>query len=143
MINLINLTKLELALIIVGALLPFLGCADYVEPPRGPARVFHEEDGRAFITDVTGKEWDITHAHDRYGIQPSDFQFGSGPFAIRPINNPLMWSPGESGYPATGEVFRVLAARLNGMARAYPLDVMSRHEIVNEKFGGTHVAVGY
>ena len=139
----INLTKLGPALIMVGALLPFCGCADYVEPPGGPAQIFHEENGRAFITDVTGKAWDITHARDRYGIQPSDFQFGSGPFAIRPINDPLMWSPGESGYPGTGEVFRVLAARLNGMARAYPLDVMSKHEIANEKFGETYVAVGY
>ena len=139
----INLTKLGLALIMVGALLPFSGCADYVEPPGGPARIFHEEDGRALITDVTGKTWDITHARDKYGIQPPDFQFGSGPFAIRPINDPLMWSPGESGYPATGETFRVLATRLNGLAKAYPLDIMSRHEIVNETFGETHVAVGY
>ena len=116
----INLTRLGPALIIVGALLLFSGCADYVEPPGGPARIFHEEDGRALITDVTGKTWDITHARDHYGIQPPDFQFGSGPFAIRPINDPLMWSPGESGYPATGETFRVLATRLNGLPRRIP-----------------------
>ena len=103
----------------VGALLPFWGCADYMKPPRGPARIFHREDGRALITDKTGKTWDITHARDRYDLHPSDFQFGSGPFSIRPINDPLMWSPGESGYPATDEVFLVMATRFNGMTKAY------------------------
>ena len=139
----INLTRLGPALTLVGGLLPFCGCADYVEPPGGPAQVFHEEDGRALITDRTGKTWDITHARDRYDLQPPSFQFGIGPYAIRPINEPLMWSPGESGYPASGGMFLVLATRLNGLAKAYPLDVMSRHEIANEKFGETHVAVGY
>ena len=106
LLGIINPTRLGPALIIVGALLLFSGCADYVEPPGGPARIFHEEDGRALITDVTGKTWDITHARD--------------PFAIRPINDPLMWSPGESGYPATGETCPVLATRLNGLPRRIP-----------------------
>ena len=117
-------------------------CADYVEQPQGPARVFQEE-GNVLITDRTGKSWDVTHARDQYDLQPSGFQFGLGPFAIRPIMAPMMWSPGESGYPGSGEIFLVLATRLNGLTRAYPIAVMSRHEIANEKFGQTHVAVAY
>ena len=128
--------------ILLAAAIVWSGCADYVEEPQGPARVFQEE-GNVLITDRTGKSWDVTHARDQYDLQPSGFQFGLGPFAIRPINNPLMWAPGESGYPETGGIFLVLATQLNGFTRAYPIAIMSRHEIANEKFGETHVAVAY
>jgi hypothetical protein len=128
--------------LLLAATLVYSGCADYVQEPQGPARVF-QEGGTALITDRTGKSWDVTHARDEYGLQPSGFQFGIGPYAIRPIMNPLMWSPGQSGYPATGGTFLVLAANLNGLAKAYPIAVMSRHEVANETFGETHVAVGY
>ena len=128
--------------ILLAAALVWSGCADYVEEPQGPARVFQEE-GNVLITDRTGKSWDVTHARDHYDLQPSGFQFGLGPFAIRPINDPLMWAPGESGYPETAGIFLVLATQLNGFTRAYPIAVMSRHEIANEEFGETHVAVAY
>ena len=45
-------------------------------------------EGRVVIKDRTGKEWDVTHARDNYGLNPSQYQYGIGPFAIPPILNP-------------------------------------------------------
>ncbi len=38
---------------------------------------------------------------------------------------------------------RVLGVRVNGVAKAYPLAIMNWHEIVNDQFAGTPVAVNY
>ena len=96
----------------------------------------------AFIQDRQGKVWDVTQAQ-KYGLVPSGFQFGLGPYAIRPIMNPQMLSPGDYGYPSDYEGFLILGASLNGFARAYPIAVLSRHEVANEQFGDAHVAVAY
>ncbi len=95
------------------------------------------------ITDRTGKTWDVTHAFEKYGFIPQSFQYGLGPFAITPINNPQMLSPGDSGYPQDSDSFTILGTTLNGFTRAYPIWVMSRHEVANERFGQGHVAVAY
>ena len=97
---------------------------------------------QAYIQDRVGKVWNVTQAQ-QYGMVPSGFQYGLGPFAIRPIMDPQMLSPGDPGYPSGYEDFLVLAANLNGFARAYPIGVMSRHEIANEQFGDAYVAVAY
>ncbi len=99
--------------------------------------------GRFSITDRTGKTWDVTHAFEEYGFVPESFQYGLGPFAITPINNPQMLSPGDSGYPLDSDSFAILGTSLNGFTRAYPIRVMSRHEVANERFGEAHVAVAY
>ena len=75
--------------------------------------------------------------------EPHLFQYGLGPYAIRPILDPEMLSRGERGYPADNEIFLVLGTEIDNDARAYPLEVMSYIEIVDEKFGNTHVAVAY
>lgn len=95
------------------------------------------------ITDRTGKTWDVTHAFQQYGFVPESFQYGLGPFAITPINNPQMLSPGDSGYPLDSDSFTILGTTLNGFTRAYPIRVMSWHEVANERFGEAHVAVAY
>jgi len=95
------------------------------------------------IRDNTGKEWDVTHAVEKYGFVASQFQFGLGPFAIRPIKEPEMLFPGESGYPSKNSDLLVIGTTINKESRAYPLDVLSRHEIADEIFGEQHVAVAY
>ena len=52
----------------------------------------------AFITDRTGKRWDVAHAA-KYGLVPAGFQFGLGPLAIRPLIEPGMIFPGDREYP--------------------------------------------
>lgn len=109
---------------------------------NGPVDVQENEDA-IIIVDRTGKKWDVTHAVKKYGFKADAFQFGLGPFAIRPILNPKMIGPGHPRYPDANRTFLVLGTRLEDEARAYPIDVMSFFEIADEKFGDTHVAVGY
>ena len=131
------------------------GCGDSVPPPLGSSSIYlesqetthqygpYEGDNRVFITDRTGKRWDVTHARDHYGLQPSQYEFGLGPYAISPIVNPQMLDPGHPDYPEDGATFLVLGTSLNGFTRAYPIEAMSWHEIANEEFGRAHVAVAY
>jgi hypothetical protein len=95
------------------------------------------------IRDNTGKEWDVTHAVEKYGFVATQFQYGLGPFAIRPILEPEMVGPGESGYPSKNNDLLVIGTTLNKESRAYPLDVLNRHEIADEIFGEQYVAVAY
>jgi hypothetical protein len=101
------------------------------------------KDGQTFIIDRTRKRWNITHAIAKYGMEAERFQFGLGPFAITPILNPKFINPGESGYPGNDDNQLIIGTNLNNDTRAYPIDVLSRHEIVDEEFGDTHVAVAY
>ncbi|MEE9168521.1 MAG: hypothetical protein V3U73_02100 [bacterium] len=101
------------------------------------------EDEKIYIVDRTGKKWDVTHAKEKYGMEPGKFQFGLGPNAIRPILNAKMLSPGDEGYPDSGRQFLVLGTTLNGSTRAYPITIMSSFEIADEQFGDAHVAVAY
>ncbi len=114
---------------------------------QGPAEV--ETSGeKIHITDQTGKQWDITHAVNEYGMQPENWQYGLGPNWFAPLILPKMICPGEPGYPGDN-FFRnlnsdlVIGAEFEGDARAYPLTILFNHEVANEKFGETHVAVAY
>lgn len=96
-----------------------------------------------WITDRTGKKWDIGHAVARYGFVPEKFAHGLGPGAIPPILEPLLLAPGEPGYPDRNQSFLVIGTVLEEDARAYPLQIMSQHEIVDEEIQGEYVAVAY
>ncbi len=111
--------------------------------PEAPGAEVLKQDGKIFIRDQTGKSWDITHAVEKYGFDPAVFRHGLGPNAIRPIQDPVMLRPGDSGYPVPDAQSVVIGVNLAGDSRAYPLSVMIRHEIANEKFGDTHVSVAY
>ncbi len=101
------------------------------------------ENGRVFIVDDTGKEWDVTHAEENYGLKAENFQFGLGPFAITPIQDPQFVFEGEPGFPGPDETFLVIGVDMNGEKRAYPISVLSRHEVTNEFFDPAHVSVAY
>lgn len=111
--------------------------------PEAPGAEVIRQDGKIFIKDQTGKSWDITHAVEEYDFDPAVFSHGLGPNAIRPIQNPAMLRSGDPGYPGSNVQSVVVGANLAGDSRAYPLSVMIRHEIANEKFGDTHVSVAY
>ena len=102
-----------------------------------------EEDGKIFIIDDTGKKWDVTHAKEKYGMKPEEFQFGIGPFAIKPFIEPQMLTEKDQGYPALRDDFEVIGFTYNGESRAYPLDIMMEREVSNEIFGEAHLAVTY
>ena len=98
-----------------------------------------------YITDRTGKKWNVTHAVENYGFEASKFQFGLGPYAIQPINEPVFIAPGENGYPSSSHTnaMQVIGTTILGESRAYPLETLTRYEILNDAFGDVHVAVGF
>jgi hypothetical protein len=116
-------------------------CGDLFSSTPGPVAVSRSDD-TVIIVDQTGKRWDVGHGRT-YGLSPSKYQFGLGPFAIAPIQDPQMLAPTDPGYPSFRETFRVMGVALNGSVRAYPLGIMSRHEVANEIFGEAHVSVAY
>ena len=101
------------------------------------------DSGKIYIIDYVGKEWDVTHAVNEYGFDPKLFRHGLGPLAIRPILEPRFVAPGDPGYPSVDNSDRVIGTVINDIVRAYPLVILSSHEIVDEKFGPTYVAVAY
>ena len=122
-------------------LIAVLSC-DQLTPPQ-PTTTVVKEDNKIFIVDATNKKWDITNAVVKYNFKPEVFAHGLGPNAIRPINNLQMLSPGDPGYSGSANTNRVIGTSLNNDVRAYPLHVLINHEIANEAFGSTHVAVAY
>ena len=122
-----------------------IGCLLETEAPESnlkPSAIF-EKENRFIIVDETGKEWDVTHAKEKYGMEPSGFQFGLGPDAIRPILHPSLLSPEDPGYPHEAENFLVIGTTLDGDSRAYAISDLIDHEIADDKFGDVHVAVAY
>jgi hypothetical protein len=107
-----------------------------------PAEVIKSNE-KIFIVDRTGKKWDVTHAVDRYGFKADQFQFGLGPKAIPPLQNPQFLKPGDPGYPASFDQTLIIGTRLKNDARAYPIFMMKTYEIVDEEFDSTFVAVAY
>jgi len=105
--------------------------------------VIRSTGGKVIITDITGKEWDITHAVENYGMEAENWNYGIGPFAITPINLPGMYLPGDPGYPDASSTQRVLGTTAGGEARAYPISALASHEVVNDEVDGLPYAVIY
>ncbi len=104
--------------------------------------VFNEGE-KITITDRTGKSWDISHAVAVFHFDPDKFEHGLGQFAIKPIIDPKMLSPGNSGYPEPQERMLVIGTTIHEETRAYALEDLFGHEIANDIFGDTPVAIGY
>ncbi len=100
-------------------------------------------DGRIIIVDQKDKEWDITHAVEKYGFVPEDFQFGIGLGIIKPIFDPEFISFSDPDFPDANETYLVLGYTQDNDTRAYPIADMSRHEVVNDIYGSTHLTVAY
>ena len=63
-----------------------------------------------------------------------------GKDGIPSIDNPRFVGPGEADQQMQS-FERVLGVSINGDHRAYPLNMLSRHEIANDTVGGVPVAV--
>ncbi|UCH83604.1 MAG: DUF3179 domain-containing protein [Candidatus Latescibacterota bacterium] len=121
----------------------WIGCFSITNEEEFPAATVTQDGDRILIVDKTGKQWDVTHAVNAYGFDPSGFQFGLGPNAIPPIIDSGMLLPGDRYYPDDWDTFLVIGTTIGGESRAYPIHVLNRHEIVDESFGDVHVAVGW
>lgn len=121
-----------------------LTCKDSMVDVPLPIRVEHDNNtGRTYLIDATGKSWEITHAINEYGFEPQHFEFGVGPFAIKPILDPVLICRGEAGYPDDDWERIMIATTIGQESRAYNLTDMIAHEIVDEVFADAHVAIAY
>lgn len=128
-------------LIIVG--ITMQGCASDFSPTGPELAEVVREGEKIFIVDLRGKRWDVTHAVNEYGFVAEQFQFGLGENAILPVLNPKHIAEGHERYPSDDATFFVLATRIRYMARAYPINILAIHEIVDEVFVDVHVAVAF
>ena len=98
------------------------------------------------ITDRTGREWDITHAHNVYGMDPHYFNYGLGLGAINSVDDPTLLEEGDSGYPDPDSNIQVFGVNHNGEQRAYSVSALTRHEVFNDVYPGEsnqYLAVTY
>lgn len=89
-------------------------------------------------------------------IPPEELQFGIGKDRIPSIDDPLFVKPddsrllkyGKSRYrkedqAKTNDEINIIGYVQGGEARAYPIGLLDRHELVNDKIGGKPVVVGW
>ena len=115
------------------------------EAPGNEERsVFHsrpikEENGQSLLW-ANDEEWfDVTDSK----IDPSTFQYGIGKDTIPSIDEPEFVRFSDPRV-AAAEITRetpVLGVVINGEARAYPVELMDGHEIVNDQFGDEAYAI--
>jgi hypothetical protein len=75
-------------------------------------------------------------------VDPEDIVSGGPPpDGIPPIDDPRFLAPGDATFLTDREP--VLAVEIGGEAKAYPLQIMTWHEIVNDEIGGVPVSVTY
>ena len=153
-----NPAKLTLAAVAAAVAISLLAFQYYRVPDDGlgigdetrrASKVIETDDGRRLLWatgpfDVEKGEWfDVTDAP----IEPSEYQFGIGKDTIAAIDHPLFAPIGEA--EALRETYfinddtEVIGFVHNGQAKAYPIRIMNRHELVNDTVGGKPVTVGW
>ncbi len=106
-------------------------------PTKRPIRV---KNGRTLLwafgdADSDSGEWfDMTDA----AVDPRTFQYGIGKDSIPSIDQPQFLRHDDKKLAKFGISGKtpVIAWQRNGVAKAYPVFVMDRHEIVNDVFAG-------
>ena len=86
--------------------------------------------------------FDMTEA----SIDPRKFDHGLGADAIPSIDKPAFMSKGDPEFDEKDEddsSQKVIGVFAEGEARAYPISIMNRHELVNDAFGDTHLTVAW
>jgi hypothetical protein len=96
----------------------------------------------------SGEESGVTALRDRFApelaalIDPTLIRSGGPPpDGIPPLDDPVFVATSEVEALAPDEP--VLALEVNGDSRAYPIRIMTWHEIVNDEVGGVPVTVSY
>jgi hypothetical protein len=79
----------------------------------------------------------------KYNIDMSELQAGGPPKDGIPSIDDPSFVPPEDARPWIEPQEPVIALEINGAARAYPLQILTFHEIVNDRLGGVPVAVTF
>ena len=139
-----KLSVVPLLLFVAASVLPAGAGKDSAPVPNQHDRPIVEKNGRTLLwageDDHGQPEWfDMTGSP----LDLRRFQFGIGKDTIASIDDPKFVSPDDPRLAArgvTGET-RVLGVEIDGISRAYPVDLMSLHEVVNDEFDGKAYAV--
>ena len=99
-----------------------------------------EKDGKTLLWALgdaasPDSQWfDMTDA----AVDPKTFQYGIGKDMIASIDAPKFVKHTNPSLPSQGihKNTPVIGYTTNGVAKAYPVFIMDRHEIVNDEFGG-------
>ena len=112
--------------------------------PNQHRRPIVERDGKQMLwageTEDGAVEWfDMTDSP----VDPTRFQFGIGKDTIPSIDAPEFVAPDDPQLATRGVTAEtaVLGVVAEGIARAYPVYVLDRHEVVNDRFGEKSLAV--
>ena len=104
--------------------------------------------GRAPLPGSNGREAVPSALADRFWpgfaalIPPEQIRSGGPPpDGIPALDEPVFAPTGQIDFLADSEA--VLALEINGDARAYPLQIMTWHELVNDTVGGVPVTISY
>ena len=106
-----------------------------------------EQNGRTLLWakgDPASEEsqwFDVTNAP----IDPAEFQYGIGKDTIPAIDEPVFVSVGDPRLETQNitDEARVIGYAVGDDARAYPIRIMNRHELVNDTVGGKPVTVAW
>jgi hypothetical protein len=83
-------------------------------------------------------QWDFS----KHSIPLDEIQSGGPPRdGIPALTDPAYVSVAEAGFLSEEE--QDLGVSLSGIARAYPIRILSWHEVVNDEFGGEPVLVSW
>jgi len=107
-----------------------------------------EKDGKTLLLAAgsiergTAQYFDVTDAL----VNPRNFDHGIGKDQIPSIDAPAFITRDDPDFgqkTRMGDGTRVIGVEIDGEARAYPINIMSRHELVNDTFGEAHVTVAW
>lgn len=112
-----------------------LAAALAVSACNGGAEIAPED---AYIIDRTGERWSLDQAVT-LGYRPGGFEFGLGRNAIVPLSDDRVQ---ENPQNAPDDL-RVIGVVVEGVARAYAVAPLRRHEVVNSVIGDTAFAAAY
>jgi len=135
--------KCVLLTVLTLALPGFLTLSYGQEASKNPDTSDKEE---TYLTDRTGRRWDITHAVTVYGMSPDYFNFGIGLGKIPSVDHPKIEDKTDPAFPSAEGEAAVIGVDYNGEQRAYAVEDMIRHEVFNENYpgdSGGNVSVAY
>lgn len=96
------------------------------------------KDGKIYIEDQTGEQWDVTQANS-LGFKPEWFQYGIGKNAFTSLDDSHLKNDNSSGLRNP----RVIGIAEGSEAHAYSVPKLRYHEIANTRIGEKQIAVGY
>ena len=78
-------------------------------------------------------------------MEPTEFQFGLGKDMIPAINEPKFVVPGDPRLAENriNDDSRVIGYAFADEAKAYPISILNRHELVNDRLGGKPITVAW